>query len=338
MEPRIQGIIPLLRKLKSLRPLAALLVGGLGLALTVYSDRAHGQYLGHNAKGDFGLMSGSQAAPGFYFVPMYLRFNGEKLRDRNGNSIGIDPEERGSLDVNAYLAGLVYVSKFKILGANYGFMAFPGFTDNKLEVPILDLGSKSSTAFTDLYFVPLDLGWHTERADFTAGLGLFAPTGRYDPDADDNVGLGMWTFEPYFGTTVFFDKAKSWHVATRAFYEMHTKKRGTDIKVGDILTLEGGLGKSFMAGALSFGAAYFVQRKITADSLGPDFEFPSGRQLAKHRIYGVGPELTIPIATKSKLIALINVRYLWDIGARSTLAGKTLMVTASFPIPSVSLQ
>ena len=57
----------------------------------------------------------------------------------------------------------------------------------------------------------------------------------------------------------------------------------------------------------------------------------------KHRVWGVGPEVTIPIATKSRLISLVNVRYLWETGARLKTEGQSLVVTASFPLPSISI-
>jgi len=78
--------------------------------------------------------------------------------------------------------------------------------------------------------------------------------------------------------------------------------------------------------------------KKTFANLGLDLELPGGTLLAKHRVYGFGPELTLPIATKEKLYALLNVRYFWEIGARTMLEGSTLLVTASLPIPSISLQ
>jgi hypothetical protein len=293
------------------------------------------QYLGHNFKGDFGLMSGSQPAPGFYFAPVYARYSVDTLRDRLGNAI--EPDVPGSLDTNAYVFGAWYVSNFKIAGANYGFMFFPSFTNNKFEVPILEIDDRVDTGLTDLYFSPLNLGWNASRADFTAGLGVYAPTGRYDPEASDNRGLGMWTFEPYFGTTVYLDEAKSWHLATTANYEMHTEKKDTEIQVGDILTLEGGLGKSFMQGLLTMGAAYFAQWKVTSDDFGSDMAFPEGQEPGKHRVFGLGPEVTLPIATSSRLIATLNLRYFWDMGARTTLEGETFLLTVTFPIPSVKL-
>jgi len=308
------------------------------LLVVLASNSAHAQFLGHNFHGDFGLQSATQPPPGFWLAALYLRYDGDRLRDRNGDEVRLDPEGRGEIDTNSYVLGLWWVAKTKILGANFSLAVFPALTDNVLEAPILGLEQKTSNGFTDLYIQPINLGWHTQRADYTAGLGIYAPTGSYDPEASDNLGLGMWSFELFAGTTVYLDEAKSWHFATTAFFETHTEKEDTDIKVGNILTLEGGLGKSFMEGAVSVGAAYYAQWKLSEDDQGLDIEMSGGRGLGKHRVYGVGPELTIPIATKKKLYGFINARYFWEFGAQSTLEGNTFVLTATFPIPSVPLQ
>ena len=291
-------------------------------------------FAGHNTKGDFGLQSGTQPPPGLLIAPMYYRYSGETLRDSKGDKISVDPQERSSLDANAYVLGFIWVSgDLKILGGNYSFQAYPAFTDNTLEVPVLGLDESVDTGFADFYFQPINLGWHTDRADFLAGLGVTAPTGEYEPGGSDNTGLGMWSFEPFVGTTVYLDEAKSWSFAATAFYALHSEKKDTDIQVGDILTIEGGLGKTFMDGALSVGAAYYAQWKMTEDELGRDNAFPGSRGLGKHRVYGVGPEVTIPIALKGKLYGFINARYLWEFGARSTLEGNTFVLTAILPVP-----
>lgn len=242
------------------------------------------------------------------------------------------------MTANAYVLGLIWVSDYKILGGNYSFQVYPGFTDNTLEAPILGLDDSVSTGFTDLYFQPINLGWHTDRADFITGLGIYAPTGEYELGGSDNRGLGMWGFELFAGSTVYFDDTKSWHFATTAFYETHSDKKDTDIRVGDILTLEGGLGKSFMGGLITTGAAYYAQWKLTEDDLGIDSARFGGRSVGKNSVYGIGPELTVPLATSKKLYGFLNARYFWEFDAESTLEGETLVVTLSFPIPSTPLQ
>ena len=300
---------------------------------------AETQFNGHNTKGDFGLQAGSQAPPGFYLsAPIYVRYDADTVRDKNGDIVSRDPERRGSLAVNAYVVGLIWVSEVKLFGANYSIQAYPGFTDNVLEVPILGTNDSVSTGFTDLYIQPINLGWHTKRADFIAGLGIFAPTGHYEPAGDENLGLGMWSFEVFGGTTVFLDSAKSWHFAAVAFYETHTEKKDTDVKVGDLLTIEGGLGWSFMQGAANIGLAYYGQWKVTNDDLGFGVHLPPELRADRHRVCGFGPELTIPIATKKKLIGFVNARYLWETGARTTTEGSTFVLTATFPLPSIPLQ
>ena len=166
---------------------------------------------------------------------------------------------------------------------------------------------------------------------------------RYDAgkllNSEGNLGLGIWSFEPFAGATVYFDEARTWHLATTAFYEMHTKKRNADIRVGDILTLEGGLSKSFLGGILIVGVSYYAQFQMTHDDVGPDIEpLLKGRKLARQRVLGAGPEVTVPIMTSSTLYGLLNARFFWETGARSTLEGTTLTITATFPIPSVSMQ
>jgi hypothetical protein len=295
------------------------------------------QLSGHNTKGDFGLQSGTQAPPGFYVVPLFYDYTADTLRDRNG-----DPrpalEDGGSVDARAAIVGLLWVSEKKVLGGTYGLSIWPGVTNNALAAPILQVDEEVSTGFADIYVRPIELGWNTDRADFIAGLGIYAPTGEWELGGSNNRGLGMWSYEVFGGTTVYFDEERTWHFATLASYETHSKKDDTDIRVGDLLTLEGGLGKSYMDGALSVGIAYYAQWKLTDDDFGVDLAPVLGRELGRHRVYGFGPELTLPLATKKTLFGFLNLRYFWESGARTSLQGNTLVATVTFPIPSVALQ
>jgi hypothetical protein len=78
----------------------------------------------------------------------------------------------------------------------------------------------------------------------------------------------MRTYEPFLGTTVYFDEKRTASLADPAYWEMHRRKKDTDITDGQILTLQGGLGKSLLGGGLVIGAAYDAQWTLTADSLG----------------------------------------------------------------------
>jgi len=297
----------------------------------------YAQFLGHNLPGDAGLMSASQPDPGTYFAPLYYGYRGDTLRDRNGDAIAYDPERLGSLDVNGYGIGIWWVSEKKLWGGNYSLMVAPAWTDNKFEAPILGLTAEVKTGFTDLYVQPINLGWHKERADYNAGVGIYAPTGRYDATADDNLGMGMWTLELFGGGTWYLDEAKSWSFATTASYEFHSKKEDSDIRVGQILTLEGGLGKSYMDGAVVVGLAYYAQWKVTDDKFPGDLDLLPGL-IGKNRAYAVGPEVTLPLATKKTLWGFLNLRYLWEFGVRNSVEGNAFVATLSIPLGGISLQ
>ena len=141
---------------------------------------------------------------------------------------------------------------------------------------------------------------------------------------------------------MYFDEKRTLSLATTAYWEFHGNKKDTDAKVGQILMLQGGLGKSFLGGGLITGAAYYAQWKLTEDQLA-EFELPGGTPIGvkvpgKHRVFAFGPDVTLPVASKSKLFALVNIRYLWESGAQLKTEGQTLVVTATFPVPSVKLR
>ena len=305
---------------------------------------AQAQFNGSHTLGDFGVQSGTQPGPGFYAAFFYYRYSADTLKGRNGETVALSPASPGSLGIDAYAPILWYVSKQKVLGANYGAMAVIPWANGALEAPIFGLDEKTGTQFADMYLRPIDLGWHAKKADITAGFGVYPPTGHYVDGGSDNTGKGMWTYEPFVGATLYLDEKKTLSLATNVFWEFHGTKKDSDTKVGQILTLEGGLGKSYLGGGLIVGVGYYAQWKLTADSLGAALTLPGGGTVTgpglsniKHSVFALGPDVTLPVATKKKLYALVNVRYFWEMGARTKTQGQTLAITATFPIPSVKL-
>jgi hypothetical protein len=318
---------------------------GAVVAIGVFlATPAQAQFNGSHTLGDFGVQSGTQPAPGFYTSLFYYRYSAATLKDRNGETVTLSPESSSNLGMAAYAPILWYVSKNKVLGANYGAMAVIPWANGALEAPILGLDQKTGTRFADMYLRPIDLGWHTKKADVTAGFGIYPPTGHYVDGGSDNTGKGMWTYEPLVGATLYLDEKRSVSLATNVFWELHGAKKDSDTKVGQIVTLEGGLGKSYLGGGLIIGVGYYGQWKVTADSLGVAVALPGGGTItgpglsdSKHSVFALGPDVTLPVATKKKLYALVNFRYLWEMGARTKTQGQTLVITATFPIPSVKL-
>lgn len=286
------------------------------------------QLKGHNVLGDFGLNAGTQGTPGINVIaPVYL-YNADKVIDNNGNEILKGPK------LTTFFTGIgaTYVTKMKVLGANLGGTLILPFIRNRIQADSLNV--KSDFAFTDIYVQPVNLGWHFKQADVTFSYGLYIPTGKFEPGGSDNSGLGMLSNEFALGGTVFFDKKKNWNLATMAFFEIHSKKKDTETKVGNILSLEGGLGKTFYYKVnntfsipiANAGIAYYAQFKLTEDNVQIGTNTYALSKY-KDRIFGVGPEANI-FFPKAKIF--VDAKYLFEFGARTRMQGGTFVLTLAY--------
>ena len=138
------------------------------------------------------------------------------------------------------------------------------------------------------------------------------------------------------------NQAKTWNLAAVAFYATHSPKDGTSQKVGDLVTVEGGLGRTFKQGSINAGLVYFGQWKVTGDALGLDLTLPGDSpldlaNLGRHQILGAGPELTLPLATKKTYYGSLTLRYYWDFGVESNAESQTFLLNITLPVPFLSL-
>lgn len=310
------------------RTIFAALTMSLGL-LVVTPRPALAQLSGFNLRGDVGLDAGTQAPPGPYYGLAFYRYGTDRINDADGRQINAG----GSLDQWVLAPVLSVVTKQKVLGASYGFAVIPAVINASIESP--RFGQNPGAGVGDTYVQPINLGWHMKRADVLAGYAFVAPTGRYVKDADDNTGLDMWGQELTLGTTAFVDEKRRFDVSTVAALEFHGKKRHSEAQVGTLLTLEGGVGRNFAGGAAKVGLVYVAQWKLTDDTLiGLQALLVKGR----NRTVALGPEVTLPLASKHLLVGFLTVRYEWDVHARTTTQGNTLFVAAAFPFKPIVIK
>lgn len=295
------------------------------LSILLFSCFGYAQLKGGHILGAMGLQSGTQAPANTLsvYVPGYL-YDACTLRDANGDESIANP------DITMFItgAGAAYVSDFKILGANYGASILVAFASNTIQGNSVD--AKNSLAFTDMFVQPVQLGWHNKKADFLFSYQLYIPTGRFKAGASDNAGLGMFMNEFSAGTTLYFNDKKTFHFSALAAYEINGKKKDTDIKTGDILSVEGGLGKTFYMmnaektapkGILNAGLIYYLQYKLTNDKI------PVGNIVLepdKDRIGGIGAEANyFHIGSKTSA----GLRWISEFGAHSRFQGNTFFLT-----------
>jgi hypothetical protein len=160
---------------------------------------------------------------------------------------------------------------------------------------------------------------------------MYLPTGKFTAGASDNSGLGMFMNEFSAGTTLFFNDKKTIHFSALASYEINEKKKGTDIKTGDILSVEGGLGKTFYimntakkapTGILNAGLIYYLQYKITSDQIPvPILGIVEGE---KDHVGGIGAEINyFHIGCKTSA----GFRWIGEVNAVNRFQGNTFFIT-----------
>lgn len=296
------------------------------IVLLLISFFSQAQLKGGHILGAMGLQSGTQTSENTLsvYVPGYF-YSASSLRNADGDKSIANP------DLNMFITGVgaSYVSDFKILGANYGATVLLAFASNRIQGNTLD--SKSPFALTDTYVVPIQLGWHHKRADFVFSYQIYLPTGKFDLGASDNSGLGMFMNEFSAGTTLFFNDKKTFHFSALASYEINGKKKDTDIKTGDLLSIEGGLGKTFYMmnaektapkGILNAGLIYYLQYKVTNDQI-PVPVFGT-IETDKDRVGGIGAEVNyfhIGCSTSA------GFRWIAEVEAINRFQGNTFFLT-----------
>jgi hypothetical protein len=298
--------------------------GIIALAFSCAAQSAAAQLSGSNAVGDFGLKSGSQAPPGWYV--------GYFLYDYAASSIALESGEielqDGGVNLAAHAPLLSWVSGWTVFGASYGAVAIIPIQNVSLEAPRVGLRSVSDFGIGDLYVQPINLGWHLNGADLLAWYAFWAPTGDYQAGENGNRGLGMWSHELALGTTWFLLSDESVHLSALATFELHTEKKDTEVEVGDVLTIEGGLGGTIRQ-LVNVGLAYYLQWKVTDDT-GLDLPPLVDNRLGRNRNFGLGPELTatVPLRADFGQLLTMSVRYIFEVGSHMDTQGNVFVFTA----------
>ena len=197
-----------------------------------------GQYL----PGFRGLNSGMQAPPGFTYANYFFWYPTDTLKDSNGNRLPISLKMNLLADMNV----VAYTSKKKFLGANYGFVVAVPITNIALDLEHVGPGF-STVGLADIYVEPINLGWTKKEWHIYTAYGFMAPTGRFDAtDPTNTTTTDFWGHQVTFAATRSFTQSHLWQVSASSVWEFHHGKRHEDIKVGENVTFEYGVGKTWV--------------------------------------------------------------------------------------------
>ena len=337
------------------------------LAVKVTPARAqHGDWL----LGTGGALAGAQQPPvGILYQNMWSRYWGSndgfiesrsiKCGSRGRLCLSANLNANGSLDmfVDQNIFWLVTPFKIPWIEATYGalvdipfaivdasraatlepILTFSGPRSSyKIMGPTLtSSGASTKGSIGDIYFEPIDLGWHFRHLDLITTGGFLAPIGPYNSKAKLNIGYGHWTGLLGLGGVFYPDAEHTWSLSIFSHYEMYASQEGRPYTLGDDALLEWAAGKAFnlpsdIVKQLTIGAVGYAQWQTTNNqvNVSPTTSFESTvihrLEEAQIRIYSAGP--AIQLLTKYGLFAL---RYYDEFGANVTPSAQQLMFSVT---------
>ena len=290
----------------------------LGALVLASRPAAAQQQLGYKLLGSAGIDAGVQPLPGLVVISQTLHYGASQLRDREGNLVAIDGL---SIDATGSALGASYTSKAK--GAPYLSFAIG------LPVARVHINSDEPAAalnaygFSDLFVQPIKVGWRQRRFDLVTAYVMYVPTGHFEPRGGAGPGRGYWTHQVSLGGALFADSTRTHRFSALASYERNTRKRGIDIRRGDMLQIQGGAGASVKRIAV-IGLAGYGLRQVTPDR-GADL--PRTLRNERSRVFGLGPEIDVTIP-KWKTRATLRVER--EFGVESRPKGQVIALGVSY--------
>ena len=304
--------------------LSAFFCAGLVL-LCIALLPGHCQVRGMYSPGSTLTGGGTVPDPGFSYSNQLWFGSATESKGPNGSSLPLQVSVSVRVDNNT----LVYVPKYKLLGANLEFMVDLSFSNGRYsaENPFApgSTASGGSTGLTNTNFIPFNLGWHFKHADLQTGYSVYAPTGRYVVGATDNVSTGFWTNAWQAGGTFYLTQSKNTQVSVFSAYEWNTTQQGTGVRPGQNESVDYSLSQTFPLSAsgkwsLLVGAAGYGQWQTT-DNSGQG----SVRDALKYGVDAAG--LTSNVSSPYKGF-YFGAGFLWEYGAKNTFQGRTGTFTA----------
>jgi hypothetical protein len=262
--------------------------------------------------------SGITPESGFSYSNQLLFYVRDQAKDDEGKTLPVTGLNTVVMDMNT----LTWVSTIQIFGAKYYAAASLPFAKNDLTSDLQGAIS-GGAGFADSYYLPFNLGWSAKRADVRVAYGFLAPTGRFTPGANNNVGSGYWTHALSSGQTFYLTGDKRLNVSAFEMYEFHTTQQGTSIHPGETFDLDysmlGSLRRTSSV-TLQVGVVGYEARQTTAKT-GPGITPEVSAE--RYAINAIGFGL---IAGFPKRKASLGFRYFKEFADRATYQGYSAQV------------
>lgn len=212
-----------------------------------------------------GHYSGSSFNPNDYFaphagiiIPVWYGFANMDYYNAAGKKsdqlINPVPENPTALNIkqnvktHSFILMAIYGGKGKILGADWGMMVIPTLNSPTASIALDYYSQQTGTGnytftnkslgFGDMYIQPVWLSWKQNKMQYALNYGVWAPTGKYEPNSLDNGGHGYWSQN--IRGAVKYKPIGQVGITVATTLEINHWQKDTDFREGSHLTIDGG--------------------------------------------------------------------------------------------------
>jgi hypothetical protein len=242
-------------------------------------------------------------------------YTADTLRDADGDKLPVGFDAT----VLALVPRVIWITPYKVLGADYGMDIIASYLDKSIEIDALNLEADSS-GFGDLCVEPLILSWHLPRADISAAAGGYLRTGDFDAKDPSSPGDGYNSLLFTLGSTLYLDSPKTWAASILARYEINDQKDDVDVTPGDSFHFEWGVSKT-LTQLFDVGVVGYCQWQVTDDS---GLDVPEAQRHDHDRSFAVGPEVQCVIP---QIKTIASLRYEWEFEVQDRPEGQIAVLT-----------
>jgi hypothetical protein len=299
----------------------AVIAAGLWLAASPVDAQNRGVYpLGMSATG-----AGLVAEPGLSYSNLFLFYS----RDR---AVGPDGEvtATGRNSVLMDMNTIAWVASKPVLGAaRFSMSATVPIANNSLSSDLTGPISGGG-GLADSFYQPAILGWRFERADIKAAYGFLAPTGKFNANADDNVGSGYWTHVVSSGQTFYPTESRRTAISAFQMYEVHGSQSGTGIRPGDTLNIDWSVMQTlpWRGGEtiVQVGLVGYAARQTSGKS-GPGVT--AADAAARYRVNALGAGAVVALPERG---VTLTFKYFDEFSNESTFEGNSLQISVAIDL------
>lgn len=304
------------------------MAGLVALAAVLGETGAEAGEMGHYVAGSWSPRDLIAAPAGLVAVATYgAIYSADQARTGSGQKVDGTGGLYAGADSWMFTPVLVFSPERKLLGADWSVTIVPSFGAAGANARLTGFGESvtlfdnSRTGLGDTYLVPATLTWALNpKLSLSAQYAVWAPTGRYEAERADNVGLGYWSHD-LRGTVSWFPLGNPGIlVSASVVHEINGEKEDFDLRPAPHTSLELGFSMAtsarFMFGLLLNGLWE------TGSASGAD-----AAEDGRDQMYSAGAEATYWF-TPGRLGG--TVRYAREFEVRDRFEGSTWVAGLNF--------